>query len=62
MTIYKYYNAGKQLGVIGIPIENIKGSDGEYTFILSGNRNWIFTKDLKNSREEALKSDIANFL
>ena len=60
---YRYYNSGDILGVIGISLDNIKHQDGEHTF-LTGRQpkhQWIRTIDLYNTREEAEKSEPAQF-
>lgn len=52
---YRYYNSGDILGIIGVPIYNIKHQDGEYTFLVGREPKyqWIRTIDLFNTREEA---------
>lgn len=62
-TTYRYYNSGGVLGVIGIPIDNIKHQDGEYTFLVgrTSKYQWIRTKDLFDTREEAEKQPPAIF-
>jgi hypothetical protein len=60
---YRYYNSGDILGVVGIPLNNIKHQDGEHTFLVGINPKyqWIKTTDLFDSREEAEKSEPAKF-
>jgi hypothetical protein len=59
---YKYYNSGT-LGVIGIPTENIKHINGDFTFIngRASRYSWIKTSDLFDSRELAEQSNVAEF-
>lgn len=60
---YRYYNSGDILGVIGIPLYNIKHQDGDHTFLtgVQPKYQWIRTIDLYGTREEAEKSDPAQF-
>ncbi len=62
-TIYRYYNSGGALGIVAVPITNIKHQDGEHTF-LTGRQpeyQWINTTDLHDTYEEAESSNIARF-
>lgn len=62
-TIYRYYNFGGALGVVGVSLANIKHQDGEHTF-LTGRQpeyQWIITADLHDTYEEAESSNIARF-
>ena len=63
VVTYRYYNSGDILGIIGIPISNIKHQDGEYTFLVGREPNyqWIRTIDLFNTREEAESQPTALF-
>jgi len=59
---YKYYNSGT-LGIIGIPIQNIKHNDGDFTFLngRTARFSWIKTSDLYDSIELAEKANVAEF-
>jgi hypothetical protein len=59
----KYYKC-EYLGIIGVQDKNIHHTSGEHT-CLTGNgiHNWIRTKDLKDTYEEAQKqTEFAEFL
>jgi len=61
MTNFKYYNSGN-LGIVGIPLNDIKQKNGKYTFLLGRQNQWIETKDLYNSYDQANNSQVAKFL
>jgi hypothetical protein len=60
---YRYYNSGDILGVVGVPVDKIKHQDGEHTFLVGREPKyqWIRTIDLYDNREEAKKSEPAQF-
>jgi hypothetical protein len=57
-----YYNSGDSLGVLGIPIDNIKHEKNGYTYINGRNFSWIKSSDLFISREDAENSQKAKII
>lgn len=54
ISVIKYYNTQTSLGVIGIPADNIKHTDGDYTFVFFGTKSeWIKTNELCATYDEA---------
>lgn len=63
-TVCRYYNTGNSLGIVGIPLDKIKHSDGEYTFLVNrqADYQWIRTVDLHDTYEKAEMAKVASFL